>query len=143
MKWLTNIVAQKLFALAALVGVGIWFLMVPAVRGNLGANPLEKLLHQSGEIAIWTLGPVLSLTPLRVLFPASALVVALNRHRRAIGVAACIYGLLHFGFHILYEGGWDGLVRSLAKPFTWFGLAGLAFLLVAPLTRNLLFILLV
>jgi len=136
MKWLTNIVAHKLFALAALVGVGIWFLMVPAVRGNLGANPLEKLLHQSGEIAIWTLGAVLSLTPLRVLFPASALVVALNRHRRAIGVTACIYGLLHFGFHILYEGGWDGLVRSLTKPFIWFGLAGLSILIMLTLTSN-------
>ena len=137
-KWLTISVAHKLFALTVLVGVGIWFLIVPAVSGNLGANPLEKLLHQSGEIAIWTLGAVLSLTPLRVLFPASALVVALNRHRRAIGVTACIYGLLHFGFHILYEGGWDGLVRSLTKPFIWFGLAGLSILIVLTLTSNLL-----
>jgi len=137
-KWLTSILAHKLFALTVLVGVGIWFLIVPAVSGNLGANPLEKLLHQSGEIAIWTLGAVLSLTPLRVLFPASALVVALNRHRRTIGVTACIYGLLHFGFHILYEGGWDGLVRSLTKPFIWFGLAGLSILIVLTLTSNLL-----
>jgi sulfoxide reductase heme-binding subunit YedZ len=137
MKWLTNIVAHKLFALAMLVGVGIWFLIAPAVSGNLGANPLEKLLHQTGEIAIWTLGAVLSLTPLRVLFPARALVVALNRHRRAIGVTACVYGLLHFGFHILYEGGWDGLVRSLTKPFIWFGLAGLSILIVLTLTSNL------
>ncbi len=137
MKWLTNIVAHKLFALTVLVGVGIWFLIVPAVSGNLGANPLEKLLHQSGEIAIWTLGAVLALTPLRVLFPASALVVALNRHRRAIGITACIYGLLHFGFHILYEGGWGGLMRSLTKPFIWFGLAGLSILVVLTLTSNL------
>jgi len=136
-KWLTNIVAHKLFVLTVLVGVGIWFLIVPAVSRNLGANPLEKLLHQSGEIAVWTLGAVMSLTPLRVLFPASALVVALNRHRRAIGVTACIYGLLHFGFHILYEGGWDGLVRSLTKPFIRFGLAGLSILIVLTLTSNL------
>src|SRR6201988_1727858 len=137
MKLLTNIVAHKLFALAALVGVGIWFLMVPAVSGNLGANPLEKLLHQSGEIAIWTLGAVLSLTPLRVLFPASALVVAVNRHRRAIGVTACIYGLLHFGLCRIYEGGWDWLARSWTKPFSWFGMAGLSSRIVLSLTSKL------
>lgn len=137
MKWLTHIVARRLFVLTVLVGVGIWFLIVPAVSGNLGANPLEKLLHQSGEIAIWTLGAVLSLTPLRVLFPASALVAALNRHRRAVGVTACVYGLLHFAFHILYEGGWDGLMRSVTKPFIWFGLAGLSILVVLTLTSNL------
>src|ERR1700746_1946431 len=137
MKWLTNMVAHSLCARAGRVAAGIWFLFVPAVSGNLGANPLEKLLHQSCEIAIWTLGAVLSLMPLRVLFPACALVLALNRHRRVIGVTACIYGLLHFGFHILYEGGWDGLVRSLTKPFIWFGLAGLSILIVLTLTSNL------
>jgi sulfoxide reductase heme-binding subunit YedZ len=97
---------------------------------------LEKLLHQSGEIAIWTLGGVLALSPLRVLFPNSRIVAALNRHRRMIGVTACIYGLLHFGTHVLYEGGWDGLVRSLSKPFIWFGLGGLSILVALALTSN-------
>jgi sulfoxide reductase heme-binding subunit YedZ len=97
---------------------------------------LEKLLHQSGEIAIWLLGTVLALTPLRVLFPHSRIVTALNRHRRAIGVAACIYGLIHFSFHVVYEGGWDGLMRSLSKPFIWFGLSGLSILVALALTSN-------
>jgi len=97
---------------------------------------LEKLLHQSGEIAIWTLGAVLALSPLRVLFPRSRIVAALNRHRRAIGVSACIYGLLHFGFHVLYEGGWEGLMHSLSKPFIWFGISGLSILVVLALTSN-------
>src|SRR5882762_6715835 len=116
--------------------VGIWFLVIPAFTGQLGANPLEKLLHVSGEIAIWTLGAVLALSPLRVLFPNSRVVAALNRHRRAIGVTACIYGLLHFSFHVLYEGGWDGLVRSLSKPFIWFGAAGLTILVILATTSN-------
>ncbi|HEU5247225.1 MAG TPA: ferric reductase-like transmembrane domain-containing protein [Candidatus Udaeobacter sp.] len=131
-----KILGNKLFALTALVSVGVSLLVVPAFTGGLGANPLEKLLHQSGEIAIWTLGAVLALSPLRVLFPRSRIVAALNRHRRAIGVSACIYGLLHFAFHVLYEGGWDGLVRSLSKPFIWFGLGGLSILVVLALTSN-------
>jgi len=136
MNFLIKVLANKLFALAVLVGVGIWLLVVPAFTGGLGANPLEKLLHQSGEIAIWTLGAVLSLSPLRVLFPRSQVVVALNRHRRAVGVSACVYGLLHFAFHVLYEGGFDGLIRSLSKPFIWFGVAGLSILVALALTSN-------
>ncbi len=136
MNVLIKILAHKLLALAVLVGVGGWLLVVPSFTGGLGANPLEKLLHQSGEIAIWTLGAVLALSPLRVLFPQSRIVAALNRHRRMIGVTACIYGLLHFGFHVLYEGGWDGLVRSLSKPFIWFGLTGLTILVILAATSN-------
>src|SRR6478672_6253775 len=136
MNSLVKILAHKLFALTVLIGVGIWLLVIPAFTGRLGANPLETLLHESGEIAIWTLGAVLALSPLRVLLPRSRIVAALNRHRRAIGVSACIYGLLHFGFHVLYEGGWDGLMRSLSKPFIWFGISGLSILVVLALTSN-------
>ena len=100
------------------------------------SKPVEKLLHQTGEIAIWTLGAVLTLTPLRVLFPRSRLVNALNRHRRMIGVTACIYGLLHFSSHILYEGDWDSLLQSFTKPFIWFGFSGLTILVVLALTSN-------
>ena len=131
-----KVLAHKLFSLTVLIGIGAWFLVLPAFTGHLGANPLEKLLHQSGEIAIWTLGSVLALTPLRVLFPHSRIVTALNRHRRAIGVTACIYGLLHFSFHVLYEGGFVGLVRSLSKPFIWFGAGGLSILVILAITSN-------
>lgn len=136
MNFLVRFLGNKLFALTALVGIGVWFLVIPALTGDLGANPLEKILHQSGEIAVWMLGGVLALSPLRTLFPGSRVVSALNRHRRVIGVTACIYGLLHFSAHILYEGGWDGFVRSLSKPFIWYGLAGVSILCVLALTSN-------
>src|SRR6266571_570630 len=132
----TRILGNKLVALLLLVGVGVWLLVIPAFAGTLGANPLEKLLHQSGEIAIWSLGAVLALSPLHVLLPRARIVNALNRHRRAIGVSACVYGLLHFGLHVLYEGGLDGLARSLSKPFIWFGVAGLSILAALALTSN-------
>ena len=133
---LARLIGHKLFALTAIVGVGIWFLVIPAVSGGLGANPPEELLHRTGEIAIWTLGAVLSLSPLRVLFPRSRLVSALNRHRRAIGVSACVYGLIHFGFHLLYEGDAQAIARSFSKPFIWFGLAGLSILVILAATSN-------
>ena len=136
MKLLTRVLSRKLVALAILIGIGVWLLLVPALTNQLGANPLDRLLHVSGEIAIWTLGAVLSLTPLRVLFPHSTIVNALNRHRRYIGVSACVYGLIHFSCHVLYQGDWDDLVQSFTKPFTWFGLAGLSILVVLALTSN-------
>jgi sulfoxide reductase heme-binding subunit YedZ len=136
MKMLSKIVGHKLFALFVIVGIGLWFLVIPAFTGGLGANPLEKILHQTGEISIWTLGAVLSLSPLRVLFPQSRLVAALNRHRRMIGVSACVYAMLHLSAHMLYEGGWDGFVRSLSKPFIWYGLSGFSIFVVLGLTSN-------
>jgi sulfoxide reductase heme-binding subunit YedZ len=131
-----RIIGHKAFALAVIVGVGIWFLVIPAFTGGLGANPLERLLHTTGEIAIWMLGAVLSLTPLRVLFPKSRIVNALNRHRRYLGVSSCIYGLLHFTWHILYQGSLDDLVASFSKPFIWFGFSGLTILVILALTSN-------
>jgi sulfoxide reductase heme-binding subunit YedZ len=136
MKLVAKILGNKAFALAVILGVGLWFLIVPAFANQLGANPVEKLLHVSGEIAIWTLGTVLSLTPLRVLFPRSSIVNALNRHRRYIGVSACIYGLVHFSCHVLYQGSFDDVLNSLSKPFIWFGLAGLSILIVLAATSN-------
>jgi sulfoxide reductase heme-binding subunit YedZ len=131
-----KILASKVFAFAVIIGVGIWFLVIPAVSGDLGANPPERLLHRTGEIAIWTLGAVLSLSPLRVLFPRLRFVNALNRHRRVIGVSACVYGLIHFGFHLLYEGDAQAIARSFSKPFIWFGLAGLSILVILAVTSN-------
>lgn len=133
---LAKVIGHRAFALAAIAGVGIWFLVVPALTAGLGANPLEELLHRCGEIAIWMLGAVLALTPLRVLFPRSAVVAALNRHRRWIGVSAFIYGSLHLACHVLYEGGWDGFRASLSKPFILVGLAGWSILLVLTATSS-------
>jgi sulfoxide reductase heme-binding subunit YedZ len=133
---LVAILANKVFAVSVIVSIGFWLLVIPAFAGTLGANPAEKLLHQSGEIAVWTLGAVLSLSPLRVVFPRSRVANALNRHRRAVGVSACVYGLIHFGVHLLYEGDAQAIARSFSKPFIWLGLAGLTILVILAATSN-------
>jgi methionine sulfoxide reductase heme-binding subunit len=133
---IVRILGNKIFALAVVVVPGIWLLAIPALTGGLGANPVETVLHQTGEIAIWTLGAVLSLSPLRVLFPRSRFVNALNRHRRTVGVSGCVYGLFHFSFHLLYEGDAQAVARSFSKPFIWFGLSGLSILVILAATSN-------
>ncbi|MBV9391171.1 MAG: ferric reductase-like transmembrane domain-containing protein [Verrucomicrobia bacterium] len=136
MKTIAAIIGHKAFALSVIIGIGVWLLIVPAFTGGLGADPLDRLLHVSGEIAIWTLAAVLSLTPLRVLFPKSRIVNALNRHRRYIGVSSCIYALVHFSCHLLYQGDWDDLLASFSKPFIWLGASGLLILVVLAITSN-------
>ena len=136
MPLVAKVIGHRAFALAAIVGAGVWFLVVPALTGDLGANPLEELLHRCGEIAIWLLGTVLALSPLRVIFPRSAIIAALNRHLRRIGVSAFIYGSLHLTCHILYEGGWDGFRASWSKPFILVGLTGWSILLVLAATSS-------
>src|SRR5260370_18589822 len=136
MNVVARVLANKLVALALLIGVGVWFLVIPAITNQLGANPIERLLHVSGEIAIWMLGAVLSLSPLRVLFPRSSLVNALNRHRRYIGVSACIYGLAHFSFQVLYQCDWDDFLQTFSKTFTSFGLIGLPILVALAASTN-------
>jgi sulfoxide reductase heme-binding subunit YedZ len=136
MSFVAKIVANKLVAWLVILGVGVWFLVLPLFGNELGANPVEKLLHVSGEIAIWTLGALLTFTPLRVLFPRSDIIAALNRHRRLVGVAACVYGLIHFSLHLLYEGTWAAVGRSFSKPFIWLGAGGLIILMILSLTSN-------
>jgi sulfoxide reductase heme-binding subunit YedZ len=43
---------------------------------------------------------------------------------------------MHFGFHLLYEGDAQSIVRSFSKPFVWFGLGGLSILVLLGLTSN-------
>ncbi len=131
-----KVVGNKWFALAVITGVGVWLLVAPALLGRLGANPVEKLLHQSGEIAIWMLGAVLALTPLRTLLPHNTIIGALNRHRRYLGVGAAIYGLLHLACHLVYQGDVEDILSSFTKPFIWFGSAGLVLLFVLMITSN-------
>ncbi len=134
---MAKLLANKWFVLAVLVGIGLWFLVVPAfTTDGLGANPVEKLLHRTGEIAVWTLGFVLMLSPLRTLLPRSQIVAALNRHRRSIGVSAGVYAVLHLACHCLYERYLEDILESFTKPFIWFGSAGLIILLVLAATSN-------
>jgi sulfoxide reductase heme-binding subunit YedZ len=73
------------------------------------------------------LAVVLSFTPLRVLFPQSKLALALNRHRRTVGVSAFVYAAIHLTFQFLHEDGWPTFLKDMRKPFL---LAGMTIFLI-------------
>jgi uncharacterized protein len=125
-----------LVAWIVLAAPGIVLLAMPATRGDLGVHPLEELFHRSGEIAIWTLGTVLCLSPLRTLFTRSKIVAALNRYRRSIGVTAFTYALLHVSFYLSYEGGILSYLASISDPFFIAGTTGFLILFLLAVTSN-------
>ena len=135
MQLLVNIMANKIFAFSVILSVGFWLLSL-RVHRRAWRKPGGETASSNGRDRDLDAEPVLSLSPLRVLFPRSRLVNALNRHRRVIGVSACVYGLIHFEFHLLYEGDAQAIARSFSKPFIWFGLAGLSILVILAATSN-------
>jgi ferredoxin-NADP reductase/DMSO/TMAO reductase YedYZ heme-binding membrane subunit len=133
---LLKIVASRLFAWTVLAIPGIVSIVIPACSRQLGLEPLKELFHRSGEIAIWTLGSVLILTPLKTLFPQSRLVSALNRHRRSVGVTAFVYVLFHLSFNFINEGGFQSYFASISDPFFVAGTIGFLILFLLTATSN-------
>ena len=87
------------------------------------------LLHPTGEWSARLMIFALMLTPLGQLFPASRAVKWLIRHRRAFGVAAFGYALLHLIFYVLDMETVAAMVAELGAPAIWTG--WLAFLCLA------------
>jgi sulfoxide reductase heme-binding subunit YedZ len=131
----TKLLRSKALVVTLIVLPGLWpawplFRQDPSVL----ADPLKYILHHLGFIACVLLAVVLTFTPLRVLFPKSGLVQALNRHRRLVGVSAFFYALLHLATHLLYEGGFGILASDIKKPFLLTGLVAFSILLVLAIT---------
>ncbi len=130
-----KLLRSKVFIWTLLILPGLWP-VVPLLQHDptFGADPLKYILHHLGFIACVLLAAVLALTPLRVIFPKSKLALALNRHRRLIGVSAFVYAALHLATHLVYEGGFGVLVSDVKKPFLLTGLIAFTILLVLAVT---------
>jgi sulfoxide reductase heme-binding subunit YedZ len=132
---LEKLFRSKLFVWTVIVLPGLWpawpiFRQDPAVL----ADPLKYLLHHFGFVACLLLATVLTFTPLRVLFPHSRLALALNRHRRLVGVSAFFYALIHVAFQFLHEAGWPTFFTDIKKPFLLVGSLTFLILLILAAT---------
>lgn len=104
-----------------------------AGTGALGANPLKRLLLQTGLLALLTLILSLACTPLRRwtgwTWPA--------RIRRELGLLAFGYAGAHLLLYLLDQGGLSGLPADIVKrPFITVGALALALLLPLALTSG-------
>ncbi|GAA5511710.1 protein-methionine-sulfoxide reductase heme-binding subunit MsrQ [Deinococcus carri] len=109
-------------------------LLLDAGSGALGANPVQRAILQSGQLALALLLLSLACTPLRRLtgwtWPA--------RIRKALGLLAFVYALLHFGLYLFDHGFTPDVVLEdvLKRPFVTVGFAALVLLLPLALTST-------
>src|SRR5215467_1966090 len=97
---------------------------------GLGANPIEKITHTTGDWTLRFLLITLSVTPLRKLLSLPALI----RFRRMFGLYAFFYGTLHFLTYIWLDKFFnvhEMLVDVAKRKFITVGFT--AFVLLIPL----------
>jgi sulfoxide reductase heme-binding subunit YedZ len=93
----TTAVAKLLIWMGALAPAAV--LVVRAVRGGLGANPIEEVTHQTGWWGLVLLTVTLSVTPLRRLTGYHRII----RVRRLLGLFAFFYLTLHFLTYLVLD----------------------------------------
>ena len=106
------------------------FLAWDAYYGQLGANPIEKITHATGDSTLVFLLITLSVTPLRKLTKQLWLI----RFRRMLGLFAFFYGSLHLMTYVWLDKFFDvhEMLTDIAKrKFITAGMT--AFFLMIPL----------
>jgi sulfoxide reductase heme-binding subunit YedZ len=101
-----------------------------AFHNGLGANPIEKITHFTGEWALRFLLLTLAITPARKLLGWSALL----RLRRMLGLYAFFYACLHFLTYFVLDQFFDFseiAADVLKRPYITVGFT--AFVLLIPL----------
>lgn len=105
------------------------------LQGQLGFNPVETALRQSGRAAVSLLILSLAMTPLRKIFKLKYL----HKLRKPFGLYAALYASLHFTAFALWDYGlnlsliWQAFIQ---KPYLLIGLGSLVILLILTVTSN-------
>jgi sulfoxide reductase heme-binding subunit YedZ len=108
---------------------------VRAATGDLGANPVETLTHETGEWALRFLVLCLTVTPLRRLTGWRMLTL----ERRTLGLFAFAYAALHFATYVGLDLGfeWSHLGEDiLERPYITVGFATFLVLLTLASTST-------
>ena len=116
---------------AALVPLGA--IASAAFDGNLGANPVETILHHFGEWALRLMLVTLAVTPLRRLTGWNQLV----RLRRMLGLYAFFYAVLHLATYVVLDRSLllEEVLEDLTdRPYITVGFAALV--LLVPLAAT-------
>ena len=103
------------------------------VTGNLGGNPIEKLMDELGLMALRLIIITLMITTLSNIKPLKSIVVL----RRMIGLFAFYYVCLHFSTYIVLDHFLDMqfIIQDIIKrPFITFGF--ISFLFLIPLAST-------
>ena len=117
-----------------LVAPAAW-LVVGAAQGELGANPIEKVTHETGSLALQCLIASLAVTPLRRVTGWNAIVGL----RRMLGLFAFFYATLHLLTYVVLDQffDWPSIVGDLTKrPYIVAGATSLALMVPLAITST-------
>jgi sulfoxide reductase heme-binding subunit YedZ len=117
-------------ALVALGLAPLGALAAGALRGELGANPIETVTHVTGEWTLRLLLATLAVTPLRRILGRPGLAP----YRRTLGLLAFTYACLHLATYVALDLTFDlgAVAEDVAKrPYITVGFT--AFCLLVPL----------
>lgn len=123
---MTRVDHTKLMLWAVLAAPAVLVL----VRNFNGSHDIEGILGATGEWSARLIIVALMLTPLQRLLPERAAVRWLVQHRRAFGVAAFGYALLHLTFYVVDIASIRDMLAELSAPAIW--TAWIAFLCLCP-----------
>ncbi len=113
-----NLILKPLVWLVCLRWLGM--LVYQGLTGHLGANPVERVTHRTGQAALILLLVGLAITPLRRLTGVQWLV----QYRRVIGLFAFFYATLHLLTYLILDQSFDlGRMTHdvLKRPFILIG----------------------
>lgn len=108
-------------------------LVYNGLTDNLGAEPIKKITHFTGDWTLYLLLTTLAVTPLRRISGWNELV----RYRRMLGLFAFFYACLHFLTYFVLDQffDWDEIMRDIVKrPYITVGFS--AFVLLLPLAAT-------
>lgn len=108
-------------------------LVYNGISDNLGAEPIKKITHFTGDWTLYLLLTTLTITPLRHMSGWNELV----RYRRMLGLFAFFYACLHFLTYFVLDQffDWDEILHDIVKrPYITVGFS--AFVLLIPLAMT-------
>jgi len=103
--------------------------------GDLGANPIETITHNTGDWTLRFLLITLAVSPLRQWFGLSGLV----RFRRMLGLYVFFYVCCHFSIWLIFDHAFDfaDMIEDIVKrPYITVGFSALVLLIPLALTSN-------
>ena len=119
----------------------LWVLLaLPAVAmlSGYGRGSVEAmdLLHPSGEISARLMIIAIAISPLISVLGPRKWLQWMAARRRALGVAAFAYALLHLVFYVIDMGNMADMVAEALAPGIWTGWAAFIMMMVPAILSN-------
>ncbi len=129
--WTRKVPSWPIYIVAPLPGVWVFWL---ALNNQLGPDPLQVLEHKLGEYALRFLIATLAVTPLRNLSK-----INLIKYRRALGLMAFFYAVMHFLTWIILDRQLimhEIVAEIIKRPYITIGMVGVLAMLPLAITSN-------